>query len=155
LAIQLNHYFTEVDLKRYDKRPELYGATHKPKDQLRYYIADYSETRFFRHRKRLKWEPTDAWPTHLGRVCPERILVHHFKYRSPSQMQVRFQTRSSEIAPHWTRKDWRSVVRDSSELHYDEANGDFVIDYSKLPDHRDNVMVALAKVFMHGIGIWP
>ena len=154
-AIHLQHYFTDIDLTRYNSDPSLYDAARRPEDRLRYYIANASETRFFRHRVGLRWHPTDAWPKHLGLVFPKRILVHHFQYRSPSQMQLRFQTRSSEIFPHWRCSDWRSLIRNSDELNYDAGEGQFVIDTSILPNHKDNIARVLAKRLMHGLGIWP
>jgi glycosyltransferase involved in cell wall biosynthesis len=160
-AIHLQYYFTEVDCARYQRDSEKLDASSlSPTDRLRYYLANASEPRFFRHREGLKWEKTDAWPTHLGRVCPRRILVRHYQYRSPPQMQSRFATRSGAVDnsgefDHWICHDLKSLIRNSSDLHYDSGDGAFVIDEGDLPRHRDSFWRAAIKKFMHGSGLWP
>ena len=140
-ATHLQYYFTNVDFHAYENSPELYASSVPPKDRIRYYVANASETRFFRYRKRLKWEQDAAWPTHLGRVCPRRILVRHYQYRSPPQIQARIATRStvagkSSDFDHWVCDDWRSLIRDSSELHYNSGDGNFIINEGDLPEHQ-------------------
>jgi hypothetical protein len=104
----LAYYFTEEDLERYRKDPSLYADDVPIEKRLRYYSADWSEMRFFRHpvdpaRVRIPWEAPKTYPM--------RIRVKHFQYRSPSQIQKRLDTRRNAIEsgrafPHESRKNW-------------------------------------------------
>ena len=76
----VQYYFTDVDLTRYNKNPTLYDPAIPLTERYRYYRADVSEARFFRHRSRLRWDK-GAWPRHLGRVYPKRILLRHYQFR--------------------------------------------------------------------------
>jgi len=159
-AIHLQYYFTDRDLARYDKNPELYDTSLPPMQRLHFYRAEASEIRFFRHRLGLRWE-SGAWPRHLGRVCRRRILVRHYKFRSPSQIRKRLATRSEIFArggsagAHWQNTEWRSMVVEGADLDYDCGDGEFRIDERILPNHLDPFWRAAAKSFMHGTGLWP
>jgi hypothetical protein len=159
-AIHLQYYFTGNDLAQYEKNPQLYCDSMPPTERLRYYMANASEPRFFRHRTKLRWE-VGAWPAHCGTVCPKRILVRHYQFRSPTQMQTRVGTRAvvaqrgGQQFPHWVEMDWRSLVCEAVNLHYDSGDGQFVINENALPAHRDPLWRATIKSFMHGTGIWP
>jgi glycosyltransferase involved in cell wall biosynthesis len=158
-AIHLQYYFTDRDLSRFESNPQLYNASLPPTVRYRFYKADASEPRFFRHRNRLSW-PSGAWPTHMGRVCPARVLVRHYKFRSPRQIESRIETRSAAIQrggqkfSHWNRIHWESLIRESSELHYDAGDGTLIIDDSALPQHMDPFWRAAVKILMHGTGLW-
>jgi hypothetical protein len=160
-AIHLQYYFTDIDLVRYESDPELYRSSAAPTDRLRYYLANASEPRFFRHREGLKWKKNNSWPTHLGRVCPTRILVRHYQFRSPPQIQARIATRSPVAGTpgkqydHWVCHDWKSLIRNHSDLHYDSGDGVFVIEQRALPEHRDRFWSATIKRLMHGSRLWP
>ena len=56
-----------------------------------------SEPRFFRYRKSLKWnfEATSHYPKYAGLLFPKLILVKHYQFRSPKQMQARLDLRNS------------------------------------------------------------
>jgi glycosyltransferase involved in cell wall biosynthesis len=159
-AIHLQYYFTASDLARYEKNPQLYDCSLPPTERYHFYLANASEARFFRHRAGLKWQ-AGAWPKHCGTVCPKRILVRHYKFRSPTQMQVRVETRATvaqrggQKFPHWGKKEWRSLVCENAGVHYDSGNGKFIIDEDALPRHTDPLWRATIKNFMHGTGLWP
>ena len=57
----------------------------------------WSEPRFFRYRKSLKWnfDATSHYPKFAGLLAPELILVKHYQFRSPKQMQARLDLRNS------------------------------------------------------------
>ncbi len=128
--------------------------------QLRYYKAENSEPRFFRHRERLTWD-TGSWPKHMGITNPERILYQHYKYRTPEQIQRRLDTRRSNRDrgfPGWAHAvddDWRKKLVDPQDLHFDEQTGYYTISTEKLPNHLETTPKYLMKRFMHGTGLWP
>jgi glycosyltransferase involved in cell wall biosynthesis len=159
-AIHLQYYFTSEDLVRYEINPQLYHSLLPPTERYHFYLADSSEPRFFRHRTRLKWQ-AGAWPIHCGTVYPKRILVRHYQFRSPPQMQTRIATRvtvakrGGQKFPHWSEREWKSLICESRGLHYDSGNGEFIIDENVLPRHRDPLWRAAIKSFMHRTGLWP
>jgi glycosyltransferase involved in cell wall biosynthesis len=159
-AILLQYYFTDLDLAKYNTNPELYGSAIPPTERYHYYRADYSEARLFRHRHGLRWD-AGAWPRHLGRVYPRRILVRHYKFRSPEQIRKRLVTRSAVFArggaggDHWRNTNWRSVIAQSKDLDFDSGDGNFRIDEEMLPCHKDPFWRAAIKSLMHGAGLWP
>lgn len=129
---------------------------------IRHYRAVNSEARFFKYRRRLKWNSNGSWPTHLGLTYPERILLRHYQFRSPQQMQLRIetrrQTRKVGSTLYWDIEDsvtWRDKLQDASVLHLDDGNGSYVIDEARLPDHLQNVFTRMLKLLMHGLKIWP
>jgi glycosyltransferase involved in cell wall biosynthesis len=158
-AIHLQYYFTDVDLCRYNESPASYDSSIALTDRYHYYRADASEARFFRHRRRLRWN-SGAWPRHLGRVFPRRILVRHYQFRSPPQIRRRLETRSALSGyggrgHHWQNANWESEICSNSLLAYDSGNGCFVIDEKTLPRHRDPAWRAAIKAVMQGTGVWP
>jgi glycosyltransferase involved in cell wall biosynthesis len=159
-AISLQYYFTDWDLTRYNTNSELYDSSIPPAVKYRYYKAEYSEPRFFRHRKGLRWD-AGAWPRHLGRVYPRRILVRHYKFRSPEQIRKRLATRSEVFlrgglaGAHWRNTNWKSVIRQSKVMELDSGDGNFKIDEKLLPCHKDPIWIAAIKRLMHGTGLWP
>jgi glycosyltransferase involved in cell wall biosynthesis len=159
-ATQLQYYFTDVDLVRFNDDPKLYDPSIPLTHRYHYYQANWSEIRFFRHRRRLRWEH-GAWPRHLGRVFPKRILLRHYQFRSPAQIQKRLATRSAVFdrggwaGEHWRNTDWKSVICRSGTLEYDSDNGTFIVDEKVLPCHTDPPWGAAIKKVMHGTRLWP
>lgn len=56
----------------------------------------WSEPRFFRYRKSLAWkfDAASHYPKYAGLLFPELILVKHYQFRSPVQMQARLDLRN-------------------------------------------------------------
>lgn len=52
-----------------------------------------AERRFMRHSPLLIWLSSWRYPHPWGRVAPQQIPVDHYQYRSPQQMQTRWNTR--------------------------------------------------------------
>lgn len=185
-AISINHYFTPSDLA-----PFLEGGAHATPEEVamalkssvppgvagapssrngereisaetlpRFYSANWSEPRFFRHRNRLVWTES-AWPKHLGLVTPKRIRLNHYQYRSPSQIQLRLDTRREAAASGWAHfghsqnEQWQEKITPEESLHFDALDGQYVIDESKLPAHREPKHQRFIKRVLHGIGFWP
>lgn len=156
-SVHIQYLFTEIDLARYEKA----GICIIPEDLPRHYVANYSEPRFFRHRDRLVWEETGSWPLHMGVVTPRRIRVRHYQFRSPSQIEQRLVTRREAAAqgwqhfPHSQAVDWRKKIDSSAELHLDTGDLAFVVDEEAMPRHLDWPLKRMAKLALHGLGIWP
>lgn len=157
-AIFIQYYLTRSDLEEIDFSQPIEGILQK----MRYYRSDNSEPRFFRHRGGLIWESNAAWPRHLGLVNRERILLKHYKYRSPHQIQVKIDTRKMAIERGFHGWDyikkysnWEDVICDTSKLEYDFKNGKYVIDTKLFPNHIESLPVRIFKLFMHSAGFLP
>jgi len=129
----ISYYFTEVDLAAYREDPSLYADDVSIHERLRYYRADWSEIRFFRHRTDLRGIPWDS-----PRTYPRRIRVKHFQYRSPSQIQKRIETRREPMArgsfPHEKRMHWTSGAG-GGEIEPGPASSD------QVPEHWEERVV--------------
>jgi hypothetical protein len=103
----LSYYFTDEDLEAWRRDPSLYADTVPVEERLRYYSADWSEIRFFRHPHGAG-RPTIPWDS--PRTYPRRIRLKHFQYRSPEQIQKRLDTRRQAMErgsfPHEKRSNW-------------------------------------------------
>lgn len=152
----IEYYLTHEDAETIDfdrPMPELLS-------QLSAYKAENSEPRFFRHRDRLIWD-TGSWPHHVGIVNPEKIVYKHFKYRSPQQIQRRLATRIDNRErgfPGWehaSQSDWKAKLINAKDANFDQKDGVFEVNQSKLPNHLETPQIRLVKRIMHGVGIWP
>jgi hypothetical protein len=159
-GLHLQYYFTERDLELYTRRPELYRGGTPPEKLYRYYKANASEPRFFKYRERLKWE-SGAWPRHLGRVFERRLLIRHYQWRSPSQMQSRLNDRiaamklAGEGFDYLKHDNWSSYVRASSDLSYDCGNNSFEINISDIPSHNESILRVVAKTVLQKLRVLP
>jgi hypothetical protein len=157
-SVHLQFYLTREDLGRFDGENDLpeISAENAP----RFYAANASEGRFFRHRARLLW-PGGAWPVHVGLVAPPRIRLRHLQYRSPGQIQCRFATRQETAArggqtfSHWKRGDWHDLLADPAKLSRDRGDGVYEVDEARLPRHLEPAWQRVMKTILHGSGIWP
>ena len=158
-SIHLSYYLTPSDLERFSPKdfeqpPEMTAET-LPK----HYVANSSEPRFFRHRDRLVWDH-GAWPTHVGVVHPRRILLKHYQYRSPAQIDLRLKTRAEAKAgghpdfDYINAKHWREALASEDKLLVDNG-GSYAIDESALPRHLERPVHRFAKLAMHSLGLWP
>lgn len=160
------YYFTDEDLLRYNEDPVFYESGIPVNQRMRYYINNWSELRFFRHRDGLVWTPNEGYPANLGAVYPTRIWLKHFQYRTPEQIQRRLDSRykAGRIFIHEIQVDfqsqilgfsklfsqpkfqtneipsWRERVVDSSHLYYDFHDRKHVV--------REDLMPELPKTLM-------
>lgn len=154
-SIHLQFYLTS---KESEKLPEQHRISDQS-DLPKYYLANSSEPRFFRYRNGLVWE-SGAWPRHVGNVCPKRILLRHYQYRSPSQIQQRLDTRrvaiqhGCTIFGHCETGGWQDKLKKPEELNLDEG-GNYRVDESRLPVHLDPLPRRWVKQVFHALGIWP
>lgn len=154
------HYFTDHDAEAYERSPERYPPHAPVEDALRHFRCDYSEVRFYRHRPRLVWD-TGSAPRHLGVVHPRRIRFKHYQYRSPAQIRLRLETRQlamrqgcENFAAYCSNTDWREKIVPATECQRADSNADYVITEEKLPQHLEPPVQRLAKLVLHGLGIW-
>lgn len=154
------HQFTDVDAARCERDPRAYPPHTPAEDALRYFRCDYSEVRFYRHRPGLVWE-TGVAPRHLGVVHPRRIRFKHYQYRSPAQIQLRLETRQlamrqgcENFADYSSETDWRQKIVPASTCRHADEPGAWEIDEAALPRHLEKPLHRLAKLFLHGTGLW-
>lgn len=129
--------------------------------RLRHYRISHSELRFFRYRDGLQWSPPSPWPRHTGPVARRRIRLRHYKYRSPTQIQVRMDVRRQAAAAgyqsfsHAIQRDWKDKIAGAESVYLDSGNGNFVYDAAALPDHLGPRWKRIVVRAMHGLGVWP
>ena len=114
---------TREDLSEYS----FSGLFEEDIDKLKYFaIPCWSEGRFFRYRKNLKWDNGIAsqYPLHVGIFAPQRILVKHYARRSPQQIESRIQnrtlTKQNDSVSAWKcePETLEEALRNRSELVY-------------------------------------
>jgi len=160
-SLHVQHYFCETDLRVWDENESGPAPLDDFTDLPRSYLANASEPRFFRHRPRLTWNEEQSWPAHLGVVHPRRIPVRHYQWRSPEQMQRRLDTRREaadrgyETFGHSLQSDWRDVIWNGQQLHFDRRDGFLGMAEGDLPRHLEALPVRWGKMALHGLGIWP
>jgi len=159
-GVYFQHYFTDVDAARYEANPAAYPPHTCAEAALRYYLCNYSEVRFFRYRPGLVWDRGVA-PRHLGVVHPRRIRFKHYQYRSPEQIRLRLQTRQLAIAQgcenfrdYSSETDWRMKIVPRATCRCADDPDAYAIEEEKLPRHRERPLHRLAKLVMHGTGLW-
>lgn len=158
----LSYYFTDVDAAHFFDRPEDF-ADHVPvAEKCRFYLNHWSEPRFFRHDRRLRWHERDGgFPAALWSrpASPHRILLQHYPYRSPAQIQNRLDARRSsaefshEAVSNWAgavagiratgcfvgiptagvSESWRDRIVPATALDYDAHDGNFVLNERLMP----------------------
>lgn len=159
-SVYLQFYPTEKDLARLEAYEGAPPFEANESNLPRYYLADYAEAKFFRHRPGLVWE-NGSWPEHAGLVARRMLRHKHFQYRSPAQIERRLVTRRAATAagyggfPHSHEASWREKVRPSETLHFDAGDNQYVIEEEKLPQHLEPAWQRALKRVLHGTGIWP
>lgn len=139
-------------------RPPVISAANCP----RYYLKSYlhSEARFFRHREGLVWE-SGSWPRHMGVHSPIHVLIKHFRYRSPAQIQLRLDTRHAATAAGWpnfahdNQLTWTEKLRDVSEMFFDAHDGQLATEFETIATSKEPALNVVVKRILHGTGIWP
>ncbi|MGE0864069.1 MAG: glycosyltransferase family 2 protein [Vicinamibacterales bacterium] len=136
--------------------------TISPANCPRFYLKSYlhAEARFFRHRPKLVWN-TGSWPRHMGINAPEHVLIKHFRYRSPAQIQLRLDTRHAATAAGWpnfahdVENSWTQKLRQPDEVYFDAHDGRYASDFAAVATSREPRSHVLVKRLLHGTGIWP
>lgn len=157
----LQYYYTDKDEGRFDLSNMDPAPKIRADNAPRYYEANFSEQRFFKHRSRLKWNQGQAWPRHVGLVAPNRIRLKHLQWRSPQQIQKRLDTRREAAATGWENfqlsldEHWQAKIRDAARLQFDHRDGSYIIDESKLQNHLEPRQKRAVKLILHGLRVWP
>lgn len=129
--------------------------------KLRYITTPcWTEPRFIRFRKSLVWGNSvlDQYPKRGGVVYEKFILVKHYQYRSPAQMQKRLDNRNAIKAKqdglvfrHVQEKNWKEllhpranyVLDDGKRETYDFLPVKFVLHYSPIKRLLYRLLIAL------------
>lgn len=114
-SASLTYYFTDRDALRYDQDPQSFADSVPVEQKCRYYLNDMSEPRFFRHAHIFRWRDQDeGYPPVMWRrpAAQERIVVRHYRYRSPEQIQRRLDVRRTieYYFSHERIEDWADAV---------------------------------------------
>ena len=101
------------------------------KDNIKYYNPKtWAEVRFLRHSARLTWDIDQFKPSPCGLTYPKQINVLHYQFRSPQQMQKRFEIRQKAREEgcgsfnHEKGSSWKEYLRKRELLTlYDPEQG--------------------------------
>lgn len=138
-------------------------VNHFPEDLafLKYYKPQaYSENRFMRHRKGLKWNPNERmkWPQYSGVVFPTHLPLKHYQYRSPEQIQKRLTVRKQATQDGYAyfrrdlKTDWKEIIKPRNEvlLESNEMTYKTFKDVNVIPKYKQ-----IIHIILHFLGIWP
>ncbi|MCR5765785.1 MAG: glycosyltransferase family 2 protein [Treponema sp.] len=128
LKKSLDYYITEEDITE-----SIFTDNFENNKKFIKYIKKecWSEPRFFRYRENLVWNPSEEsqYPIHAGIISYKHILVKHYQFRSPQQMQKRLDVRNSSEAKknglafrHVRESDWHELLKKRRELVYDDGS---------------------------------
>lgn len=138
-SVSIQYYLTYEDLQRYQSDSALYADDRPVEQKVRYYLANWSEARFFRYDPKLLWPEGCDFPF-AGAVYPKRLPVKHYQHRSPAQLERRIAVRKAvrdagvdAFSHERATVSWRSALKPAAQLHYDRGDGQFVIDEALLP----------------------
>jgi glycosyltransferase involved in cell wall biosynthesis len=154
----IEYFFTDRDLAEYEEDPDRYVREWTP-DRIRYYAAWWSEIRFVRHFPGVTWD--GAWPQGVKNLkgSPDRVLVRHFQYRNPPQIERRLLTRIARTEDRAFRHEkvsvwnplgreqdlvyprvlepgeplWKTRIYRAEALNYDAGDGNYIVDWDALP----------------------
>lgn len=123
----IDFFLTEEDLKEYTFTEDF----SKDVEFLKYYKTPcWCEPRFFRYRKKFTWknEYNSHYPKHAGVLSKQFILVKHYAYRNPAQLQRRLDSRNNSkvkkegISWRWDYTNWKQFLRKRDDLIKDDKN---------------------------------
>jgi hypothetical protein len=154
----IDYFITNDDIDEYT----FSGDFQKDQTHIRYIEPNcWAEIRFFKYREKMIWNTSKEKPDHLGLWYQKPIIVKHYQYRSPQQMQRRLDIRNSipkdrEGKPfrHVKQKNWQELLRPRSELVRDNGYDQYI----KLPLRRpikEKTSRVLYKRLIHGMGLVP
>ncbi|HYG01137.1 MAG TPA: glycosyltransferase family 2 protein [Chryseosolibacter sp.] len=141
---------------------EFKGEFALDKHLFTYYTPEaWSEPRLIKHRRRLKWEVKKIWPSPMGIVCPDAILIRHFPLRSKQQIMRRWETRhgntlkGGQTFNHWEKGNWRDYYAvKSSTLKQLYSVADAFRDAPFMNEYRQGWLKNTLKYFLHKTGFF-
>ena len=133
-AISIQYKLTDEDLRTFEEDPARYGDDVPVEEKLRYYRTDWSEARFFRYNQKIVWPKDRAFPL-AGAIYPRRILMKHYKHRSPMQLQRRLDARKDidDFRRESGDAEWQKYIMRAEDLDYDHRNGQYTVRSEFLP----------------------
>lgn len=139
---------------------EFQNDFEKDKHILKYYRPQaYSEIRFIRYRKRLSWTSDERikFPKYAGVIYPKHIMLKHYQYRSPHQIQKRIEIRQKVHEYHpWFKRDlvdsWKDILRQRSDMIFETESMVYKTfkDPNIIPWYRN-----VERLVMHALRIYP
>lgn len=153
----LDYYLTKSDLDGYTFTLDF----EKDKAHIKHIRCGcWSEPRFFRERKGVKWDctPDAHYPANAGLLAPQTVLVKHYQFRSPAQMQKRLDVRNAKAIKdmgksfrHVKETKWEELLIDEKETITDDGR---LETYNKLPIRnvlkqsvKERVLFSLGNLF--------
>lgn len=156
----IDYVITKEDVQAY----EFSGDFEKDKKYIQYFkIPCWCEGRFFRYRKNLKWDngAGSQYPQHIGVVAPDKIIVKHYQFRSPEQMQKRLDLRNSlaskksgQAFSHIKQTDWHELLADRNSCVFDEGNIEFYKRQEERCKIKRNFILNIAKRILLKLGLY-
>lgn len=147
----LDYVITNEDLQEYTYT----GNFEEDIKHLQYFkVPCWSEPRFFRYRKGLKWINNQYahWPQKIGVLADKNILCRHYQCRSPEQLQARLDlrnnTRVKKEGVVWRgdkETKWQELVKPRCETYFDDGNFEEI---RKLPINRGEFRQGKLKCFV-------
>lgn len=155
----IDYVITKEDVQNFD----FTGDFEKDKSHLKYFkVPCWCEGRFFKYRKNLIWNngAANQYPAHVGVAFPNKIIVKHYQYRSPLQMQKRLDLRnalaskkSGQAFSHIKQTDWQELLVDRNSCVFDKGNIEF---YKNMPEIKikRNYVSDFAKMILIKLGLY-
>ncbi|MBR1402572.1 MAG: glycosyltransferase family 2 protein [Treponema sp.] len=123
----LDYYLTEEDIHEYN----FSGNFEQDKNHIKYLKSTcWSEPRFFKEKKNIKWvsEPNAHYPSNCGKLSNQTILVKHYQFRSPQQMQKRLDVRNATEMKknglafrHVKEQKWQELLKKRADMVFDDG----------------------------------
>ncbi len=123
----LDYYLCEEDCTSYN----FTGNFEKDRTFIKHVRNScWAEPRFFKETGNIKWEskPENHYPSNCGRLSRQYIMVKHYQFRSPQQMQKRLDVHNASEAKkqglafrHVKETNWQELLKPRSELVFDDG----------------------------------
>ncbi|WP_019947778.1 glycosyltransferase family 2 protein [Hymenobacter aerophilus] len=152
----IHFWITKEDIAEYDFDDDAENNIRN----IRYYEKyTWSEARFFRHRPKMIWTLGAELPKHMGVLCPTRIRVKHYQFRSMAQIQNRITTRIEAVKNgfkgwnHSINEDATSYLSKRADLHKYEGGNVWNIlgSHNKYYQRKYDIVL---KVILHWLGFY-
>ena len=151
----IDFYLTKEDIAK----KTFSGDFAKDKTLINHYNPyTWAEVRFIRASKKLTWNIDDFKPKPLGLIYPKQIRVLHFQFRSPQQMQKRYETRQKARIEkcgsfkHESGSSWKDYLKESEDLLLLKNDKPPIIYRNRNSFNR--LHTRILKICLHFLGIY-
>ena len=133
-----NFRLTREEIAACKTREDVLADRSRPMAERRRFYQlgfGYSEPRFFRYRRSMRWPMNTYGPYNAGFASPRRIPIRHYQERDSLQLAVRYRLRHAMMSPgapfydscvndlhHWKNENWTVQLvsqTDPTLLHWD------------------------------------